>query len=324
MTANPPSGLNIRGAVDLSGLRRPAAGRPGAGPGPAAPGAPGTGPAAGPGGGTSVPSLIVDITAQNLEQVLSLSVTVPVIIDLWADWCQPCKQLSPVLEKVITEYDGRLLLGKVDVDAEQQVAQIFGAQSLPTVLGVLGGRPMMLFQGAVPEAQVREVLDKVLQVAGQNGISGRLTVTGEAPEEQEEVLPPLHQAAFDALEKDDLDGATAAYEQALRENPSDALATAGLAQVDLLRRTAGVDANAARAAAAADPQDLDAQLLVSDLDLLGGHLDDAFGRIIDLVRVNFGDEREKLRLRLIALFDVVGGTDPRVIAARRKLASALF
>ena len=326
MTAQPPSGINLRGAVDLSGLRKPPArpaGSAGAAPAsPAGPGAAGAGPAVGE--AVPVPSLVVDVTAENLEKVFSLSGTVPIIVDLWADWCQPCKQLSPVLEKLTAEYDGRLLLAKVDVDAEQEVAAMFGAQSLPTVLAVLAGRPMMLFQGAVPEAQVREVLDKVLEVAGQNGISGRLSADADAAAPAEPQLPPLHQEAFDALDRGDLDGAAAAYRKALAENPGDAMASAGLAQVGLLRRTQGADLNAARAAAAADPDDLDAAILVSDLDLLGGHVEDAFDRLIDLLRRTFGDDRERLRVHIVELFEVVGGTDERVIAARRKLATALF
>ncbi len=198
---------------------------------------------------------------------------------------------------------------------------------MPTVVAVLAGQPLPLFQGAYPRDQVRAVLDQVLAAAEANGITGRVAPAGRGAEpepEPEPELPPLHQAAYDAIEADDLDTARAAYEQAIKEDPRDALARAGLAQVGLLDRTRDADLQAARAAAAADPKDLDAQLAVADLDILGGKVEDAFGRLIDALRVTFGPDRERLRLRLVDLFEVIGGDDPRVVAARRAMASALY
>lgn len=320
----PPSGLNLRGAVDLSSLSRranPAGPRGAAGAPPAPAGQPGQ-PASAP----TVNSLVVNVTSETFETVLQLSATVPIVLDLWADWCEPCRQLSPVLDKLVRDDGGTWLLAKIDVEAEKEIASMLRVQSLPTVLAVVGGRPVPLFQGALPEAQVRQVIDELLTVAAQNGVNGRLNVDGAAApaEPAEPELPPLHQQAYDALEADDLDGAAAAYNAALRENPADAMAKAGLAQVSLLQRVKDADLAAARAAAAADPADLDAALLVADLDLVGGHVEDAFVRLIDLVRETFGDEREKVRVRLVELFEVVGAQDERVVQARRSLASALF
>ncbi len=317
--ASQPRGLNLRGAVDLSGLTR----RPGA-PGSRAATQPGEA-AAPEGASVPVPSLVVDVTAASFESVLGLSATVPVVLDLWADWCQPCKQLSPVLEKLVLADGGTWLLAKIDVEAEKDIAAALRVQSLPTVIAVIGGRPLPLFQGAQPEAQVRQVIDEVLAVAAQNGVSGRLSVDGSAPTAPAEPeLPPLHQQAYDALEANDLDGAATAYQAALRENPADRMASAGLAQVSLLQRVSTADLAAARAAAAADPADLDAALLVADLDLAGGHVEDGFKRLIDLVRVTAGADRDRVRARLVELFEVVGGDDERVVKARRALASALF
>jgi putative thioredoxin len=137
-------------------------------------------------------------------------------------------------------------------------------------------------------------------------------------------LPPLHQQAFDAVERGDFAGAIDAYDRALRENPKDSLAREGRAQVALIGRTDGLVPSQVRAAAADRPSDVDAQLAVADLDVVGGQVEDAFSRLIDLVRVTFGPEREVIRERLVELFDVVGQSDPRVAAARQKLASALF
>ncbi|WP_345802775.1 tetratricopeptide repeat protein [Microbacterium sp. AZCO] len=310
---DPAPGAVMRGAVDLSALRnRPAS--------PAA--APDAGEPAG-----AVASLVMDVTDATFPQALELSRTVPVVVDLWAEWCGPCKQLSPILEKVVLELEGRVVLAKVDVDANPQLSQAFRAQSIPMVVALIAGQPVPLFTGAVPEQQVREVFAQLLQVASQNGVSGRLEVAGgdeSAEEAGEPPLPPLHAEAYDAIEAGDYPRAIAAYEKALVENPRDADARAGLGQVRLLDRIQGADLQAARAAAAADPTGIEAQFAVADLDVAGGHVEDAFGRLLDLFAALPSDERGPVRERLLELFGVVGDADPRVVAARGRLASLLF
>ncbi|MRH29536.1 tetratricopeptide repeat protein [Microbacterium sp. SYP-A9085] len=307
--SQPNPGAVLRGAVDLSGLRnRPAAP-------PATDGAP---PASG--------GLVVDVTDATFPQVLELSRTVPVVVDLWAEWCGPCKQLSPILEKVVIELAGRVVLAMVDVDANPQLAQGFRAQSIPMVVALIAGQPVPLFTGAVPEQQVREVFDQLLQVAAQNGVTGSVDAGTEEPgaEPAEPPLPPLHAEAYAAIEAGDYARAADAYERALAENPGDEDARAGLGQVRLLQRVEGVDAGAVRDAAAAAPRDVAAQLTVADLDVAGGHVEDAFGRLLDLFAAVDGDERVAVRERLVELFGLVGDADPRVGDARRRLASLLF
>jgi putative thioredoxin len=311
----PAPRLNLRGAVDLSGLSRkdtPAAAPSGA----SAPGA---------GGFTSA---VVDVTEATFGDVVQQSMTVPVVIDLWATWCEPCKQLSPVLEMLAAEHAGAFLLAKVDVDANPQISAAFNVQSIPSVVAIVKGQPVPLFQGALPESQVRQVLGELLKVAEANGVNGRLALSDvEAQadvEPAEEELPPLHQEAYDAIDRGDMDAAAEAYRRALAENPADEMAKVGMAQVELFRRTDGADLAQARAAAAANPSDVDAQLLAADCDMLGGHVEDAFARLIDTVRTTSGDDRERVRVRLVELFDLVGSDDPRVSPARRALASALF
>lgn len=307
----------MRGAVDLSSLRnRPQT--PAAPAGGAAPSAP-----------TAVNSLVMDVTDDSFAQILELSRTVPVVVDLWAEWCGPCKQLSPVLEKVVAELGGRVVLAKVDVDANPQLSQAFRAQSIPMVVALLAGQPVPLFTGAVPEQQVREVFAQLLQMAAQNGVTGTVDVTGEAaPDEAAEPaepeLPPLHAEAFDAIEAGDYARAATAYEQALAENPRDEDARAGLGQVRLLARVQGLDLQAVRAAAAAAPLDQEAQFAAADLDLAGGHVEDAFGRLLDLFAALPNDERAPVRERLVELFGLIGDSDPRVLRARGRLTSLLF
>lgn len=315
---------SMAGAVDLSGLAarhaRPAA------PAAPAPAADGAAPADGsaPAGGVGV---IVDVTDADFAQVVELSRTVPVIIDIWAEWCGPCKQLTPILERLVTAYEGRIVLAKVDADRNPQLVQAFQAQSIPTVAAVIGGRPAALFTGAIPEAQVRDVLEQVLAFAAQEGVTGRLPVGdgAEAPAAPEEPpLPPLHQEAHDALDRGDLAASIDAYERAIVANPRDADAVAGLANVRLLQRLDGTTADGIRSAAADAPTDVAAQMLVADLDLSGGHVEDAFARLLDLVAATTGDERRDVRLRLVDLFEIVGADDPRVAQARRRLTTLLY
>ncbi|ROP78091.1 putative thioredoxin [Frigoribacterium sp. PhB107] len=326
MTGLPPVPAGLRGAVDLSSLvNRPAPSAAGA---PAQPTAPGQ-PAGAPGAAVAVPALVVDATDATFSQVLELSNTVPVIVDLWAEWCGPCKQLSPVLDKLVAEYAGRLLLVKVDVDANPQLTEAFQAQSIPAVAAVIGGRPVQLFVGALPEAQVRDVFEQVLELAAQNGVTGTAVVDGAAASEdgetpEPEPLPPHHQDAYDAIDRGDYDAAITAYRTAIAQDPRDQLAVAGLAQVSLIARLQGVTIADVRGAAAAEPTDVDAQLAVADLDVSGGHVDDAFDRVLTVFPSLDAAGKDAARTRLLDYFEIVGLDDPRVAAARRRLTMLLY
>ncbi|ROQ41389.1 putative thioredoxin [Frondihabitans sp. PhB188] len=316
MSNVPPSAASLRGAVDLSSLvNRPDPAAP-------APAAEQAGP--GPGG---VSSLVVDITDETFSAVLELSNTVPVIVDIWAEWCGPCKQLSPILEKITNEYAGRVVLAKVDADTNPQLTQAFQAQSIPTVAAVIGGRPMGLFVGALPEAQVRDVFEQVLEFAAQNGVTGSVPVEGAADpavEPEPEPLPPHHQDAYDAIERGDYEAAKQAYTTAIAQDPRDQLAVAGLAQVSLLARLQGVSMAEVRDAAAAAPGDVDAQLAVADLDVSGGHVVDAFDRVLTLFPSLDQEGRDAVRTRLLEYFEIVGLDAPEVVAARRRLTMLLY
>ncbi|MGQ5639548.1 MULTISPECIES: tetratricopeptide repeat protein [unclassified Streptomyces] len=282
-------------------------------------------------GAVAPADLVIDVDEAGFERdVLQRSAEVPVVIDFWAEWCQPCKQLSPVLERLAVEYDGRFLLAKIDVDANQMLMQQFGIQGIPAVFAVVAGQALPLFQGAAPEQQIRQTLDQLVQVAEQRfGITG-LTVDPDAQAgagaavEQAGPYDAALNAAAQALDAGDLGGAIQAYKNVLADDPGHPEAKLGLAQAELLQRVQGFDPQEVRREAAEKPKDVEAQIAAADLDLVGGHVEDAFGRLIETVQRTAGDDRDAVRRRLLELFEVVGPEDPRVVGARRALARALF
>jgi putative thioredoxin len=323
----PPAGT--RGAVDLSsvaGMTAPTAATSGSGmPAGPVPGQPTPQRPAVPGG------LVVEVDASNLQEALGRTLHVAGVLVLWGSAYSATRELLDTVVKVAASLEGRVLVLSADLSRSPELlqafqpllVQAFGQPSVPATFGLLQGQPVPLFPGIQPESEVRAVIDQLLQAAVQNGITGRVELE-PVPGAETDELPPLHEEAFDAIERGDLAGAAAAYERALAENPKDHDAELGLAQVHLMQRTQGVDVAAARAAAAADPHDVEAAALVADLDVLGGHVEDAFTRLLDLVRATAGDDRDRARTHLLELFAVVGNHDERVRKGRTALMSALF
>ena len=317
------------GAVDLSGLKRSAPSQPA--PSQPAPGAPAPGGAAPAGGAGGGGSYSVTVTEQNFQQTVEASVTAPVVLVFHSSSRSPesgtyAGQVAAAGET----YEGRFLVGTVDVDTSPGIAQALQITQVPVLMVLVDGRPAMQpLPGVLRPDEINTLFQQLGQQLTAQGITGRHQPRGSDAAQAEDgdgepKVDPRYAAAQAALEANDIDTAVAEYQKLVDANPADSEAAAGLAMAKVLQRTQGVDLNAAREAAAANPDDVDAQTLVADLDLLGGHVEDAFNRLVDLVRRTSGDDRDKAREHLLGLFAAVGNEDPRVLAGRQKLASALF
>jgi putative thioredoxin len=287
-------------------------------------------------GSATTGGAVIEVTEQTFNaEVVERSQTTPVIIDLWAEWCGPCKQLSPVLEKLAAEADGQWILAKVDVEANPQLSAALQVQSIPMVVAVIGGQLVDGFLGAMPESQVRQWIGQVLAIAEKMG----LKPSGEAGDEADQdgpvppvsegsgdpsQLPPAYAAASAAMERGDLDGAARAFEAQLASSPGDPVAATGLAQVNLIRRVSSYDQARSRREAAERPGDVEAQIRVADIDLAAGRVEEAFDRLLGLVRRTSGEDRERARGHLVELFGILPPRDPRVTKARSTLSSLLF
>jgi putative thioredoxin len=304
---------------------------------------------------------VIEVTEQTFNtDVVERSRTTPVIIDLWAEWCGPCQQLSPVLEKLAAEADGQWVLAKVDVDANPQLSAALQVQSIPMVVAVIGGQLVDGFLGAMPEAQVRQWIGQVLAVAEQMGLQiadgSAGEPEGDAPGEGAQdsprgpqvardglpgaadagparpsggygdtgQLPPAYAEARAAMERGDLDAAAEAFEEELAVSPGDPVAKTGLAQVNLLRRVSSYDQARSRSEAAEHPADVAPQIRVADIDLASGRIDEAFDRLLGVVRRTSGEDRDQARAHLVGLFDILPPKDPRVTRARSTLSALLF
>jgi putative thioredoxin len=335
-----PRDFSLYGAVDLGARQAALKRRQVAAQGPT--------PAGGQsdGGAGSANGAVIDVTEETFgTEVLERSLSVPVIIDLWAEWCGPCKQLSPVLEKLAAEAGGRWILAKIDTEANQQLSTALRVESIPMVLVAIGGQIVPGFLGAMPEAQVRQWIEQVMAEAqrlgfgtgpggrpgtgqlgtGQEGAAHRGAGT-DRPQPGADHPPgdPDFAEAQQAMERGDLDGAEAAFEKMRANSPGNPMATLGLSQVRLVKRVNSYDQAKARKAAAEHPGDVEAQTRVADIDIAIGRIEEALDRLIGTIRRTTGDDRDRARRHLLSLFEVLPPRDPRVAKARSTLSGLLF
>ncbi|HVQ86950.1 MAG TPA: tetratricopeptide repeat protein [Actinomycetes bacterium] len=275
-------------------------------------------------GGAAPVSPVIEVTDVSFEQdVVQRSMIIPVVIDFWATWCEPCKQLSPILERFAEADNGQWVLAKVDVDANPQLSAAAQVQSIPTVMVVWQGQVIPGFAGALPEAQVRDFLNQVIALTGEQA-------QGDDAEPEGTPVDPALEAADDAMARNDLEAAATAYQAVLAERPGDVDAVQGLAQVELLRRTEGRDLARVLSELDADPNNVSLQLLAADLQLLAGEVEQAFDRLLGVIAEQRNNPEaeasgvDAAKAHLLMLLDLVGNDDERVLAARRSLASALF
>ncbi|GAA3834796.1 tetratricopeptide repeat protein [Brevibacterium ammoniilyticum] len=267
-----------------------------------------------------LPSLVLDVDEAVFNDVVALSERVPVVIDLGSPASEESTQLSRALESLIAGYGGRLVLARVDVDANPRLQQAFGVLAAPTVVAVIKGQPVPLFQGTLPEPQIAAYLDELLKLAAENGVSGHAVVDGAEPEP----TGPKHPEAEAALADGDFDTAESLFKAALAESPADEEAKFGLARAGLGRRLIDADPAELIAAADADPKDVEAAMAAADAQVVTGDPAGAFTRLISLIRTSAGEQKEALRLRVLDLFEIVGPDDPAVAKARTSLMRALF
>jgi len=296
--ASPGMNPSLHGAVDLSGLVRRHQ-------------APAPTPTGDPGG------ISRSVDDSSIGEVVELSQRVPVILEVVGG------DVAASLQSLVEGYAGRFAYASVRAEAAPELVKALQLPGLPVVLALLGGQPVPLFQGIPPEAEIRPVLDQVLELAAKNGITGVLEVS-EPPAEAEAELPLAHQDAYDALARNDIPAAKAAFHKALTENPRDQDAEAGLAQVELLERVSGVDPVVARQRAADNPEDLAWALVVADLDMVSGHSADAFHRLLTLFSSLDSDARDLVRTRLLSYFLAAGQSTDEVKRARTHLANLMF
>ncbi len=308
-------GVSLAGAVDLEALKHQVTAEPGqAGGAPAAGG------------------YVIDTTENTFQAMVQTSATFPILLLLWLPTDDRLFPMAKTLGDAVNAMNGQLQLSRIDVASFPAVAQAFGVQGAPALFALINGRPMPLLQGVPSDQEMRQIVDEVLpkivQVAQQAGVTGTAPYSGDPDAEQtpslEQTVPPEHEQAHRLAMEGDYAGAAAAYDKVLEADPNDALAARERAKALLLARSADADVREVRAAAADHPEDVDAQMAVADIDMIGGQIQDAFDRLLDYLAAGHRDQMETVRVRLLEYFAIPDPSDERLKRARRRLATLMY
>ncbi|WP_419497890.1 tetratricopeptide repeat protein [Bifidobacterium pullorum] len=308
-------GVSLAGAVDLEALKHQVTAEPGqAGGAPAAGG------------------YVIDTTENTFQAMVQTSATFPILLLLWLPTDDRLFPMAKALGDAVNAMNGQLQLSRIDVASFPAVAQAFGVQGAPALFALINGRPMPLLQGLPSDREMQQIVDEVLpkivQVAQQAGVTGTAPYSGDPDTEQtpspEQTVPPEHEQAHRLAMEGDYAGAAAAYDKVLEADPNDALAARERAKALLLARSADADVREVRAAAADHPEDVDAQMAVADIDMIGGQIQDAFDRLLDYLAAGHRDQMETVRVRLLEYFAIPDPSDERLKRARRRLATLMY
>ncbi len=311
-------GVSLAGAVDLESLKHQVKAEPGqAGGAPAAGG------------------YVIDTNENTFQAMVQTSATFPILLLLWIPTDDRLFDMARTLGDAVNKLNGQIQLSRIDIEANPSIAQAFQVQGAPALFALIGGRPMPLMQGLPSDAELQQIVDvvlpKLIAAAQQAGVTGTAPYSGD-PDAADSAsdgnaadqVPPAHQEAYMLAQQGDYAGAAAAYGKVLESDPNDSLAARERAKSLLLARSATANVRDVRAAAAADPNDVDAQLAVADVDMIGGQIQDAFDRLLDFVAAGHKDQIEPVRQRLLEYFAIPEPTDERLKRARRRLATLMY
>ncbi len=311
-------GVSLAGAVDLESLKHQVKAEPGqAGGAPAAGG------------------YVIDTNENTFQAMVQTSATFPILLLLWIPTDDRLFDMARTLGDAVNKLNGQIQLSRIDIEANPSIAQAFQVQGAPALFALIGGRPMPLMQGLPSDAELQQiaevVLPKLIAAAQQAGVTGTAPYSGDpdaagsaSDADAADQVPPEHQEAYMLAQQGDYAGAAAAYDKVLEADPNDSLAARERAKSLLLARSATADVRDVRAVAAADPNDVDAQLAVADVDMIGGQIQDAFDRLLDFVAAGHKDQIEPVRQRLLEYFAIPEPTDERLKRARRRLATLMY
>ena len=291
-------GVSLAGAVDLEALKHQVKAEPGqAGGAPAAGG------------------YVIDTTENTFQAMVQTSATFPILLLLWVPTDDRLFDMARQLGDAVNQLNGQIQLSRIDIASNSSIAQAFQVQGAPALFALINGRPMPILQG-LPAG--------VTGSAPYSGDPNSDAANSASAAGAQEQVPPEHQEAYMLAQQGDYAGAAAAYEKVLEADPNDARAARERAKALLLARSANANVREVRAAAADNPDDVEAQLAVADIDMIGGQIQDAFDRLLDFVAAGHKADIEPVRKRLLEYFTIPEPTDERLKRARRRLATLMY